>query len=359
MARRAAERFEQGGRILAFGRGPYATDAQHTAVEFVHPVLVGKRALPALDISLAFKIWVRALARPQDIAIGYGPPGGDPEVSEMLAFARARGALTIGLPDEGSEYAFAPATGDERLHQELVEIACHVLYESVHVFLEHGVRGRDLGDSSFLYPFLADVGADYQRLTGDATHSILAKERDGAALREALAEHEAESIAATILALGERLAAGGTLFAFGNGGSATDATDFALDCATPAGAAPALRAVSLALEPALITALLNDVGREVVFLRQIIAQAGPADVVVAFSTSGGSSNVIAALAEARQRGLLTVAILGYDGGEILRKGLADRTIVVRSDYIPRIQEAQAAVYHTIREGLARLHGLGA
>ena len=87
------------------------------------------------------------------------------------------------------------------------------------------------------------------------------------------------------------------------------------------------------------------------FLRQLIAQARPADVAVAISTSGGSPNVIAALGEARKRGLLTVALLGYDGGEIVRRGLADFTVVVPCDYIPRIQEVQASIYHVMLEVL--------
>ena len=56
--REMSERFLRGGRLLAFGRGPYATDAQHVSVEFVHPVIVGKRALPALDLSLPFEPWL-------------------------------------------------------------------------------------------------------------------------------------------------------------------------------------------------------------------------------------------------------------------------------------------------------------
>jgi D-sedoheptulose 7-phosphate isomerase len=56
-----------------------------------------------------------------------------------------------------------------------------------------------------------------------------------------------------------------------------------------------------------------------------------------------------ALEEARKRGLMTVALLGYNGGEIVRRGLAEHPLVVRSDYIPRIQEVQASIYHTIRE----------
>jgi D-sedoheptulose 7-phosphate isomerase len=105
------------------------------------------------------------------------------------------------------------------------------------------------------------------------------------------------------------------------------------------------------MDPACVTAIANDVGPEVMFLRQLIAHADARDVAVGISTSGGSRNVVAALEEARKRGLLTVALLGYDGGEVVRRGLADIAIVVRSDYIPRIQEVQASIYHVLRESL--------
>ena len=147
---------------------------------------------------------------------------------------------------------------------------------------------------------------------------------------------------------------GGRLLAFGNGGSATDATDFALDCVEPPPGIERIPAISLASEPATVTAIGNDVGVELVFVRQIIARAKPNDVAVAFSTSGGSKNVVAALVEARKRGLLTIALLGYDGGEIVRRQLADVAIVVECEDIPRIQETQAAVYHVLREAIGAL-----
>jgi D-sedoheptulose 7-phosphate isomerase len=180
---------------------------------------------------------------------------------------------------------------------------------------------------------------------------ILQKASDAEALRERVAREESAAVAAVAEAMAAELAAGGRLLLFGNGGSSTDATDWALDCVTAdAGYAP-VRALSLASEPATITAIANDVGREFVFLRQLIAHVRPHDVVVALSTSGGSANVIAALGEARKRGNVTVALLGYDGGEIARRGLVDHAIVIRSDYGPRVQEAQAAVYHTLRAAL--------
>src|SRR6202142_1208073 len=67
--REMSDRFLRGGRLLAFGRGPYATDCQHVSVEFVHPIIVGKRALPAVDLSLLFRPWLDAILHPEDIVM--------------------------------------------------------------------------------------------------------------------------------------------------------------------------------------------------------------------------------------------------------------------------------------------------
>ena len=179
--------------------------------------------------------------------------------------------------------------------------------------------------------------------------SVEMKVEEDAKLRARAAQTQAEQIANTTLAIHDRLERGGKLILFGNGGSATDANDWAIDCVLPPAGYQPVPAVSLALEPANITALANDVGTEVIFLRQLIAQARPEDVAVGISTSGGSKNIILALEEARKRNLLTVALLGYDGGEVVRRGLADWPLVVDSDYIPRIQEVQASIYHIVRE----------
>jgi D-sedoheptulose 7-phosphate isomerase len=356
--REMSERFLKGGRLLAFGRGPYATDAQHVSVEFVHPVIVGKRALPALDLSIAFAGWMEALVQPEDMVMGFGPPDGDREIQSVLDHAQSRGAMTFALPGSEASYAVAAATRHPFIHQETIEILYHTLWETVHVFFEHRELGHDVGESAFLYPFL---GQDKQATSGvleQVEQSIRLKVADDARLRERLAREAIEGIAEATEVIARRIASGGKLVLFGNGGSATDANDWALDCVLPPPGYRPVPAVSLALEPANVTAIANDVGTELIFLRQLIAQARPEDVAVAISTSGGSRNVIMALEEARRRGLATVALLGYDGGEVLRRGLADFPLVVHSDYIPRIQEVQASVYHIIREALedrARAH----
>lgn len=346
-----AERLAAGGRVYAFGRGAYATDAQHVAVEFVHPVLVGKRALPASDLSLSFEDSLPVLVREGDVAAGFGPPRGDPAVTLALAKARSRGAFTLAFPGHDADLALPAASSDEHVHQEIVEICGHLLYESVHVFLEHRPTTHDAGASSFLYPFLGGTTRSSAGLRRDVERSILQKAADATTLRETVAAEEGAAIAAAAQLIAHETARGGRLLIFGNGGSATDASDWAMDCvAPPAGLAP-VPALSLAAEPATLTAIANDVGREHVFSRQLIAHLRPHDVAVALSTSGGSSNVIAALQEARKRGNRTIALLGYDGGEIVRQALADCTIVVRCDYIPRIQEAQATIYHTLRHAM--------
>jgi D-sedoheptulose 7-phosphate isomerase len=356
--RAMSERFIAGGRLLAFGRGPYATDAQHVSVEFVHPVIVGKRALPALDISILFRPWLEAILHPEDIVMGFGSPDGDEEIQSTMKFAEERKALTFVL--SGAEngkslpapnYAVACPTPDPFIYQEIIEILYHVLWESVHVFLEHRELGYEVGDAGFLYPFLGQEKQETGDLIAQVAASIRMKAHDDSVLREQVAREQSEMIRNSVVAIHERLRRGGKLIIFGNGGSATDANDFAIDCIMPPSGYKAVPAVSLSLEPANITAVANDVGTEVIFLRQLIAQARPEDVAIGISTSGGSRNIIMALEEARKRGMLTVALLGYDGGEILRKKLVDFPLVVRCDYIPRIQEVQASMYHVMREML--------
>ena len=352
--RSMADRFLDGGRLIAFGRGPYATDAQHVSVEFVHPVIVGKRALPALDLSTIFPAGVETIVRPADMVMGFGPPEGDPDVWSVLARAGTRGAMTFALPGREGSYAVDATSGDPFVHQEIVEMLYHILWESVHVFFEHRELGHEVGEAGFLYPFLGREKQETGAMVADVAASVLMKVRDDAALRSEVAGEQADAIAQAVLVIHEALERDGKMILLGNGGSATDANDWAIDCVQPPAGWKPIPAVSLSAEPVVVTAIGNDVGIDVVFLRQLIAHAQPHDVVVSISTSGGSRNVIAALEEARRRKLHTIALLGYDGGQIVRQGLAEHPIVVRSDYIPRIQEVQASIYHVMRERLEEL-----
>jgi D-sedoheptulose 7-phosphate isomerase len=156
-----AVRFHRGGRLVVFGTGAASTDAQHVAVEFVHPVIVGKRALPAISLTTdaatvtgvaardgmdaIFAHQLRYLAAPEDIALGITADGHCPSVRAGLAEARARGLLTIALAggDGGAlsgspvvDHLLTAATTDPRVVKELQVTTYHVLWELVHVFFE-------------------------------------------------------------------------------------------------------------------------------------------------------------------------------------------------------------------------------
>ena len=359
LCHRMAERFARGGRLVAFGSTPAArSDVRHIAVEFVHPVIVGKRALPAIGLAAeSGSLWrqVHLLAEPDDIAIGFG---GEPEIASAIGVARERGCLTIAFSDAGADWEFSPPAGDPSVRQELVETLYHVLWELVHVFFEHRglLEGReagrvhDTGASSFLYPFLAEAETDLDAVLDDVRRSVLAKAEEVGDLRaQTLGENRNELVAAaSALRLGfER---GGKLLALGNGGSATDAMDAVADFRSPPVPDwPPRPAIDLTEDPAILTALANDIGTEAIFARQVIAYGQAGDALLALSTSGNSLNVIEALDEARRRGMRTIAMVGYDGGRVANEQLADHVVVTRSERIPRIQEAQASAYHLLRE----------
>lgn len=343
-----SRRFLAGGRLLAFGNGSAATDAQHVSVEFVHPVIVGKRALPALDLGPEFETRLPVVLKPEDMVMGFAFPERDDVVERALAEARERGALTFALAGEEADYTFDLPDKDPFVCQEVFEVLYHVLWETVHVYFEHREQGHDVGASSFLYPMLSKGEQELEEAVRQVQGSMLQKMEEVNRMRTAAAETEAEAIAETAAAVAERLERGGKIIAFGNGGSATDANDLAADCVAPPQGFESVPAVSLSAESANVTAIANDIGAEAIFARQLIAHANPEDVAIGISTSGGSANILAALAEARRRGLLTVGLVGYDGGRIVSEGLADHAVVVRSDYIPRIQEVQASIYHVLR-----------
>ncbi|HEX7449035.1 MAG TPA: SIS domain-containing protein [Pirellulales bacterium] len=347
-----AERFRRGGRLLAVGVGPYATDAQHVAVEFVHPVIVGKRALPALDLSMAPAAMLTALAGADDIVMAFAPPEGDAALCDLLDRIGQRGSLVCLWPGRLGGHELPAASSDPFIHQELTELMYHTLWETVHVFFEQQSRGDDVGAAGFLYPFLAESqqGSSTDVLA-DVAASIREKAREDERLRAMFIEEHAGPMAEAAAAMRERIARGGTVLAFGNGGSATDANDLVFDCLAPPDGLPPVPAISFSAEPANLSAIANDVGVELMFQRQLIANGRPNDVAVAISTSGKSKNLAAALREARKRGLLTLGLSGYDGGDLVREKLVDFAFVVRTDYIPRIQEVQASMYHVLRRML--------
>jgi D-sedoheptulose 7-phosphate isomerase len=423
-----ARAFRHGGTLIAHGVGPATTDAAHVAVEFMHPVIVGKRALPAVALSNDPSAASRqpSLARGEDIALGLMHSHPDREIEEWLTQSARQGLLTIGFgaaPPGGEpswphavDHALIVPSSDPFVVQEVQETAYHVLWELVHVFFEHpgllgdacitcgdvavparvvalsgsratiekdgareeivldlvddvavgdvllchaGVALQKLPDdepvggppdedggeaTSFLYPVLDSEEDDLDAVLADVRSSTVQKGRDVSALRAVI---DLQAVQRCGEAVRARLEAGGRLITFGNGGSSTDAQDLATDALT--GSWPAL---ALTNDAATVTAVGNDVGFDKVFSRQLIPLARSEDVAIGISTSGSSANVVGGLEEAHRRGMLTCAIAGYDGGRLGELDWLDHLFVVQGDYIPRLQEAHATIYHLLLEVIA-------
>ncbi|HEY5317401.1 MAG TPA: SIS domain-containing protein, partial [Solirubrobacteraceae bacterium] len=370
LCHRMAERFSRGGTLIAFGRSPGArSDARHVAVEFVHPVIVGKRALPAIGLAGEggdLRAQVALVAGPDDIAIAFGTDEDGGEAARAIELARARGCLTIAFSPAGAEWEPIPPSVDPYVRQELIETLYHVLWELVHVFFDHRglLQGRDerrthdAGASSFLYPFLGERDSELEPVVEDVRRSVLMKAQEISELRAQTLIDNREALVVAAEALRTCFDQGGRVLAFGNGGSATDAMDAVADFRIPGRPDwPPRPALDLCEDAGILTAIANDVGTELIFSRQVIAYGRAGDALLALSTSGNSRNIIEALAEGRRRKLLTIAMVGYDGGHVASDGLADHVIVTRSEHIPRIQEAQASAYHALRE-LVELVGGG-
>ena len=222
-----------------------------------------------------------------------------------------------------------------------------------------------------LYPFLYAGQTDVSAVLEQARQSTVAKAAEIQALRRQVRDADGARLAACAREMAARFAGGGRLLAFGNGGSATDAqqivTLFLNPAHPPQPAQPArpgsaatagdraaasarpLAALSLSSDPAVLTALCNDIGVDVVFARQIAAFGGKQDIAIGLSTSGNSDNLLRAFDEASRRGMLTVGIAGYQGGKMAELDSIDYLFVAPSASVHRIQEAQTTIYNVLWE----------
>jgi len=377
-----AARFSRGGRLLVFGNGAGATDAQHVAVEFVHPVIVGKRALPALSLVSdaatlmgvasrrgldgVYAHQVEVLGRPDDIALGISGDGNCANVRAGLRAAREAGLLTIALlgGDGGAvlargeaDHCLVVGSTDPLVVKEGHVTAYHLLWELVHVFFDSPEQAEASEVSGThpaagietLYPFLYGGGSDARPVLEAAAESARQKVAEIVQVRRAVGQTQARALAACSERLAESFAAGATLLAFGNGGSSTDAQDVVHTFVDPPPPATPLPALGLTNDVAVVTALSNDVSFEVVFSRQVRAFGRPGDIAIALSTSGGSPNVLAALEEADKAGLVTVGLAGYGGGRMAELAAVQHMFSVPSSSVHRVQEVQTTLYHVLWE----------
>lgn len=194
--------------------------------------------------------------------------------------------------------------------------------------------------TDFLYPFIEGSEHDVDSLLVDLSASARSKADISARLQQSSLEELRQPLEAAGAEMADRFARGGRLYTFGNGGSSTDAATLASLFCRPA-RGRAVPAWSLAADQAVVTALGNDVGFELIFSRQVIAHSKPVDIAVAMSTSGNSDDLIMALSEAKRRGLLTIGFAGHDGGAMATSADVDYCFTIRSQSIHRIQESQA------------------
>lgn len=311
-----AEAFERGGRLLATGEGRALSDARHVAVEFLHPVVVGKRALPA--------------------AVGADRVGSDDIVMAIgYGGSSIAGRVDIALADHpvpgARHWIELPAT-DPAAAKEAALVSYHVMWELVHVFLDDGVTDDGgAGGLDALYPMIYSGASS----SGDAVAAAVASTEQKLAETASLRASSVAANEAAIDVAADLLAGAPTVFTFGNGGSATDAADLAW--------ALGPKGWPLSDDVATVTALANDVSFDVVYARQLATLARPDDAVVALSTSGTSVNVLAGLREAQRLGLATIGLAGYGGGDMATAGL-DACCIVQSTSVHRIQESYVTLY---------------
>ena len=201
----------------------------------------------------------------------------------------------------------------------------------------------------FLYPRAEDPGTTLDKVLEEVRRSTAEKAEEIVALRRTVLAGQGPRLEACAARMAAAFRAGGRLFTFGNGGSSTDAQDVASLFLNPGGTARPLPALALTTDAAVLTALSNDVGFEVVFARQLGAFGRAGDIALGLSTSGDSVNLIRAFEEATRRGMLTIGLAGHTGGRMAELDGLDHLFTVPSASVHRVQEAQTTIYHVLWE----------
>ena len=198
-----------------------------------------------------------------------------------------------------------------------------------------------------LYPFLHGKKPDAQSLNATLVESVRQKAEHHQDVFRSFFAKNSQSVVDAAQTLADVYRRNGRLFSMGNGGSSCDSAHVAVEFLHPITAGrPALTAIDLTCDSAMMTAVGNDVGFEHIFARQIIAQGRPGDGLIGISTSGNSANLVRAFRKAKEMGLATIGLAGNTGGEMARAGL-DHCLIVETDSIHRVQECHVAIYHIL------------
>jgi D-sedoheptulose 7-phosphate isomerase len=198
-----------------------------------------------------------------------------------------------------------------------------------------------------LYPFLHGKVQDAQSMRAVMLESAQQKIAHHQQTIEKFFAENAKEVVATAESIADVYRENGRLLCMGNGGSSCDAGHVAVEFLHPVTAGrPALPAIDLTADRAMLTAVGNDVGFGNVFVRQVIAHGRPGDGLVGISTSGNSDNLIKAFQKAKEMGLATIGLAGMNGGKMAKQNL-DHCLVVETDSIHRIQECHLSIYHIL------------
>lgn len=199
-----------------------------------------------------------------------------------------------------------------------------------------------------LYPFLHGDTKNADSENTALLESVRQKSQHSLDTKQQFFTHNAQALINAARAVAEVYLNKGRIFTMGNGGSSCDAAHFAVEFQHPVTAGrPALPAMNLCVDTAMISAVSNDVGVKHVFVRQLDAHAQSHDGVVGFSTSGNSENLLAGYRKAKELNLTTIGFAGGDGGDMKSSGLVDHCLVVETDSIHRVQETHVACYHIL------------
>jgi D-sedoheptulose 7-phosphate isomerase len=200
---------------------------------------------------------------------------------------------------------------------------------------------------SALYPHMRGPDAERAEPSENLRYSVLTKMRDHQEVFARFFAESTEALVAMAIALAASYRGGGRMLTMGNGGSSCDAAHLAVEFLHPVTTGrPALGAINLVADVAMLTAVGNDVGQDHIFVRSLIAHGRRGDCLIGFSTSGNSANLLRAFAKAREMGIATLGFAGGDGGEMAVAGL-DHLLTVPTGSIHRVQECHIAAYHIL------------
>ncbi len=211
----------------------------------------------------------------------------------------------------------------------------------------------DLGRIGLLQPrffrsLLEGQAPSPGRLDAQLLESVRLKADASLTVTRTFFETHGERVVEVAKAVADVFRRNGRLFTMGNGGSSCDAAHIAVEFLHPVTAGrPALPAVNLDADVAMLTAVSNDIGFDHVFARHLIAQARAGDGLIGVSTSGNSPNLLRAFEKAKELGLTTIALSGGRGGAVARSASVDHCLVVDTESIHRVQECHVAIYHIL------------